>query len=118
MSGPTTGYLLIADITGYTGFLSQTELEHAQGILEADPLWEVVTPAQLGVVTFAAVGGRSEDQSRAAGALTEDGYAALTTTTLHGRSVLRLCTINPATTEADLAGTITRLGEALQASNG
>ncbi len=33
MSGPTTGYLLIADITGYTGFLSKTELEHAQGIL-------------------------------------------------------------------------------------
>src|SRR5262245_28147010 len=33
MSGLDTGYLLIADITGYTGFLSKTELDHAQGIL-------------------------------------------------------------------------------------
>jgi len=27
------GYLIITDITGYTGFLTQAELEHAQGIL-------------------------------------------------------------------------------------
>src|SRR5262245_12874439 len=40
MSGPTTGYLLIADITGYTQYLSETELEHAQGTLTA--LLEVV----------------------------------------------------------------------------
>ncbi|MBI3701145.1 MAG: DUF2652 domain-containing protein [Afipia sp.] len=29
------GFLLIADITGYTMFLTQSELEHAQGILDA-----------------------------------------------------------------------------------
>jgi len=29
------GYLLIADLTGYTAFLTKSELEHAQGILEA-----------------------------------------------------------------------------------
>ncbi len=28
------GYLLIADITGYTRFLTGSELDHAQGILE------------------------------------------------------------------------------------
>ena len=28
------GYLLIADITGYTGFLTSSELDHARGILE------------------------------------------------------------------------------------
>ncbi|CCH75870.1 L-2,4-diaminobutyrate decarboxylase [Nostocoides japonicum T1-X7] len=83
--------------------------EHAEGLLRADPFWEVVTPAQLGVVTFAAVGATGEDHTRAAAALSDDGYAALTTTTLHGRSVLRLCTINPATTGADLEGTLTRL---------
>ena len=33
----------------------------------------------------------------------------MTTTKLHDRSVLRLCTINPLTTEDDLAGTIARL---------
>ena len=31
------------------------------------------------------------------------------TTLLHERSVLRLCTINPLITEADLAGTIERI---------
>src|SRR3981189_1922233 len=30
-----TGYLLIADITGYTMFLTRSELDHAQGILDA-----------------------------------------------------------------------------------
>src|SRR5438876_5104107 len=30
-----TGFLLIADITGYTTFLTRSELEHAQGILDA-----------------------------------------------------------------------------------
>jgi hypothetical protein len=31
---PSTGYFVIADISGYTRFLGGTELEHAQGILE------------------------------------------------------------------------------------
>jgi uncharacterized protein YndB with AHSA1/START domain len=35
MSAPVHGYLLIADITGYTRFLKNSELEHARGILEA-----------------------------------------------------------------------------------
>ena len=35
MSGPTTGFLLIADITGYTAYLSESELDHAQGTLTA-----------------------------------------------------------------------------------
>lgn len=34
MSKPQQGYLLIADITGYTMYLSQSELEHAQEVLQ------------------------------------------------------------------------------------
>jgi uncharacterized protein YndB with AHSA1/START domain len=34
MNASDTGYLLIADITGYTRFLKGSELEHARGILE------------------------------------------------------------------------------------
>jgi hypothetical protein len=33
VTAPTPGYLLIADITGYTAFLHGSELDHAQGIL-------------------------------------------------------------------------------------
>ncbi|MEA2819844.1 MAG: hypothetical protein QOJ86_1848 [Bradyrhizobium sp.] len=32
---PQKGFLLIADITGYTMFLTSSELEHAQGVLDA-----------------------------------------------------------------------------------
>jgi aromatic-L-amino-acid/L-tryptophan decarboxylase len=39
----------------------------------------------------------------------EDGYAAPSTTVLDGRSVARLCTINPRTTEHDIDTTIERL---------
>jgi hypothetical protein len=39
----------------------------------------------------------------------EDGYALLTSTELRGAVALRLCTINPRTTEADIVGTIDRL---------
>ena len=35
MAPPTSGFLLIADITGYTGFLKESELEHAQETLTA-----------------------------------------------------------------------------------
>jgi hypothetical protein len=34
MQPPEAGYLLIADITGYTRFLTGSELDHARGILE------------------------------------------------------------------------------------
>ena len=35
MAGTDKGYLLIADITGYTQYLSESELEHANGVLKA-----------------------------------------------------------------------------------
>jgi hypothetical protein len=34
MSTTKQGFLLIADIAGYTGYISQSELEHAQEILQ------------------------------------------------------------------------------------
>jgi aromatic-L-amino-acid decarboxylase len=83
--------------------------EIAQRLITADGRFTLVTPAQLAIVTFALTGG-SEDAHRAAAArLAQDGYAAVTVTTLRDRSVLRLCTINPQTTEADLRGTLERL---------
>ena len=60
-------------------------------------------------MTFALRGASHADHVARATAIGVGGYAALTTTLLHERSVLRLCTINPLTTEADLAGTIERI---------
>jgi hypothetical protein len=35
-----------------------------------------------------------------------DGYAMISTTILNGRTVLRLCTINPRITESDVKNTL------------
>jgi aromatic-L-amino-acid decarboxylase len=83
--------------------------ETAQRLIDDDPFWQLVTPAQLGVVTFVGTGLSDAEHTARVTALAESGYAAISTTELHGRTVLRLCTINPLTTEADLAGTLDRL---------
>jgi aromatic-L-amino-acid decarboxylase len=83
--------------------------EHAEVLLRANARWEVVTPAQLGIVTFALRGASASDHAARAAALAADGFAAVSSTSLAGRSVLRLCTINPRTTEDDIAETLLRL---------
>jgi aromatic-L-amino-acid decarboxylase len=40
-----------------------------------------------------------------------DGFAMLSSTVLRGQTVLRMCTINPRTTEADVRETINRLDD-------
>jgi glutamate/tyrosine decarboxylase-like PLP-dependent enzyme len=86
--------------------------EHAERLLHEDSRWEVVTPAQLGIVTFAGVGWPPELHAAAAAAAAAAGDAAVTSTTLRGRAVLRLCTINPLTTVADLEDALALLADA------
>jgi aromatic-L-amino-acid/L-tryptophan decarboxylase len=83
--------------------------EYAERRLQADDLWDVVTPAQLGIVTFGRPGAPADEHRARAAALAADGFAAVTSTEIRGRSVLRLCTINPRTTEDDIDATIDRL---------
>ena len=82
--------------------------EHAESLLAARRGWEVVTPAQLGIVCFRRAGD-DELQSRIAEAMARDGYAVPSTTVLGGRVALRLCTINPRTTFEDVERTIERM---------
>jgi aromatic-L-amino-acid decarboxylase len=89
--------------------------EHAEETLRARVGWEVATPAQLGIVTFRR-DGDDELQTAIAAALVRDGYAAPSTTVVGGRVALRLCTINPRTTFAEIDETIARMelaGDAL-----
>jgi glutamate/tyrosine decarboxylase-like PLP-dependent enzyme len=88
--------------------------EHAERILEADPRWEVVTPARLGILTFRPAGAPAgaDDRTRASvAALLADGFAVISSTEVHGRVVLRLCTDNPRTTRTDIEATIARISE-------
>lgn len=95
--------------------------ELAQRRLAESGLWRIVAPARLGTVAFGwAPGGISDEQADAvthglAEASLADGWAFLSSTVLRGRPALRLCALNPRTTEADILGTIDRL-ERLAAS--
>jgi glutamate/tyrosine decarboxylase-like PLP-dependent enzyme len=83
--------------------------EHAEAQLRARGGWEVVSPAQLAIVCFRRRDHDDAQTDAMVRAAVADGYAAPSTTVLGGRTVARLCTINPRTTEADIAGTIERL---------
>lgn len=92
--------------------------EVAERELRASREWEILTPAQLGIVTFRHRPGGMDDaaldahQRAVSAQVTRSGWAMLTSTELRGRAALRLCTINPRTTEDDIRETIRRLGEA------
>jgi aromatic-L-amino-acid/L-tryptophan decarboxylase len=95
--------------------------ELAQARLEAAG-WEIVTEAQLGIVSFCR---RDPDDSpdeaqarllRVVVAMQAEGVAAVSSTVLHGRTALRMCTINPRTTESDVAAAVDSLGRAWLAS--
>ncbi len=89
--------------------------ELAEETLRKSASWQVVTAAQMGIVTFRfvregwtptkldAINQRIVDEMIA------NGFAMISTTSLKGRIVLRLCTINPRITEEDVRETIRRL---------
>jgi len=83
--------------------------EFTEACLRGMPGWEIVTPANMAVVCFRYCSGSNGFHLRLVQALLEDGFALITSTVLRGRTVLRTCTINPRTTEADIRSTLERL---------
>jgi aromatic-L-amino-acid/L-tryptophan decarboxylase len=98
----------------------------AEATIAKNPNCELVTPAQLGIVTFRFIGAEVLSLSRLnalnreiVGECIQDGFAMVSSTELKGNVVLRLCLINPQTTEADIEETvqmIVRLGNQLTLS--
>ena len=84
-------------------------------LLRAHDSFELVTPANLGIVSFRyrAVELAAEALDRVNLAIVEacieDGFAFVSSTRLRNRDVLRICTINPRTSEADIRSTLDRL---------
>ena len=70
--------------------------------------WEILSPAQMATVCFR-FGDDDDLQTKLVDVMMRDGYALLTSTRLRGLASLRLCTINPRTTEQDIVETIERL---------
>jgi aromatic-L-amino-acid decarboxylase len=82
--------------------------DRAEAALRATPGWEIVTPAQLAIVTFAH---ERVPAAELAARAVADGFAVPSSTVLRGRGVLRLCLLNPRTTDGDIDATVARLTE-------
>ena len=83
--------------------------EFTEACLRGMPGWEIVTPAQMGIVCFRYSALDDDAHLKLVQTLLEDGFALITSTILRGRTVLRTCTINPRTTEADIQAALERL---------
>lgn len=82
--------------------------EFAEKELRARQNCEILSSAEMGIVAFR-FGTSDELQTKLVELMLRDGFAFLTSTTLQGKTALRLCTINPRTTEEDIIQTIDRL---------
>ena len=95
----------------------------AQAAVQADPRLELITPASLGIVSFRSRGrpgetGAGTDRRNAAivARLATDGDVLVTSTMIRGRYAIRMCVLNHATAEEDVAYALERIavaGEAL-----
>lgn len=82
-----------------------------EGIVRGMEGWEVAAPASMGICAFRWTGGADPDALNFAlvPRLVATGEAMVTSTVLRGRRWLRMCTINPRTTDEDVARTLSRL---------
>lgn len=86
--------------------------ELAERIVRESPYLELITPAEMGILTFRAIRvGMAEDDlnelnRQLVQTMVAEGFAFANSTTLKGKVAIRLCTINPRTTGADLRDTL------------
>ncbi len=92
------------------------QAEFVQQLLEANPRWEIITAAQIGIINFRYVpeGLVTSEflntlQQRIVDDLLASEYAVIATTILKKRKVIRLILINPRTTVEEIQATIQRL---------
>ncbi|WP_287585693.1 pyridoxal-dependent decarboxylase [Candidatus Borrarchaeum sp.] len=88
--------------------------EYTEHLVRENPLLEVITPAQMGILTFRFISDLPDERLNELNRsivdkIIIDGYAMVATTQLRDRVVLRMCTINPRTTEDDIRQTLQRI---------
>lgn len=88
----------------------------AEDRISALPNWEIVSSAKLGIVNFRFLPKSKTTENdvdkinqEISKEITASGYAQVFTTDLQGKKVLRMCTINPNTTQEDICHTIEML---------
>ncbi|HEY4491396.1 MAG TPA: pyridoxal-dependent decarboxylase, partial [Acidobacteriota bacterium] len=89
--------------------------ELAERRLRRSTYWQITSPARLATLTFRyvppGVAPTSLDDytTRLVDRIVEEGFMMMTSTALRGRKVLRMCTMNPRTTEQDILDAIDHL---------
>ncbi|ATO26721.1 2,4-diaminobutyrate decarboxylase [Bacillus atrophaeus] len=90
--------------------------EQVEAFLEKAKDWEVVTPAQLGIITFryipselASTDTINEINKKLVKEITQRGFAMLSTTELKEKVVIRLCSINPRMTTEEMLHIMTKI---------
>lgn len=92
----------------------------AENTIRHLPDWEIISPAQLGIVNFryapvsVSISNLDALNNQISQIMTSSGYAEIFTTELHNKKVLRMCTINPQTTRQDILCTIEKLSAIAQ----
>ena len=92
----------------------------AEDELKKKKNWEIISHAQLAIVNFRfAPSGMTEKEidelnQKISKAIIDNGYAGVFTTELKNKKVLRMCAINPDTTESDIRNTVLLLNEYAQ----
>lgn len=116
-------------VFGITAFRQAIEhgmmlAEQVEEFLDKAKDWEVVTPAQLGIVTFryipwesASLDTINEINKKLVEEITYGGFAMLSTTTLKGKVVIRLCAINPRTTKEEILEIMDKIQELAEEVN-
>ena len=90
--------------------------EKAESLLREAGCWEIVTPAQMAIVTFRyqPADGDEALANRVThdlvGALLDDGYAFASGSQLREKTVMRMCCNNPRSTPEDLRETVALMG--------
>jgi len=91
--------------------------EYAKELLGGLNNWQVVSEPQLAIINFRYVpSGFSEQEidelnSYISQLAVQDNYTGVFTTVLNDQVVLRICSINPSTTEADIEQTVAKLDD-------
>ena len=89
----------------------------AQSIVERTPDWEVVAEAQMAMVNFRyapsdlSEAERDRINEQISSLINETGVAALFTTILKGKTVIRFCGIHPETSQQDMEMTFSKLDQ-------
>jgi glutamate/tyrosine decarboxylase-like PLP-dependent enzyme len=93
--------------------------EKAEAHISTSHDWEIVTPAQLGILTFRSKDAEARAQpiiKRTVAASLEEGYALITTTEVGRETVFRLCLIHPDSQLCEVQSALDRLAAQVESS--